>query len=368
GRFSLTDLSGGAGVGRQYDALVSNLRTGKVYTFASSATTPLPFGGGTATHLIEVDGATGALTSTSIALSPAITMGSGSGLFSGYERAGVHTGTRFFHIQFPSGAVTDLGPVTNPSRAGCESWAYWGTLEFFGGVLYIDYVQNSTTIARMSIPTGTVSALATFTNLSDMCTFTIQPQRNRWYFHHEGASQFRGGDETVGFCNAAWSSPNDTFRIGALTSASCETAEHNTTTGDDRGGIAVSNTHVFYTGDSATGRFSAADLTGPARTASAPTQVDAFAQNLRDGSIYAFGGASGILPFGGGTATSLLELDGATGTFTGRSIPLSQPIAMGSGTGIFSGWNRVAVHASGRVFDVALPTGGVVDLGAMAAP
>jgi hypothetical protein len=35
----------------------------------------------------------------------------------------------------------------------------------------------------------------------------------------------------------------------------CCLAEHNFVTGDDRGGIALSNTHVFYTGDSRTGAF-----------------------------------------------------------------------------------------------------------------
>jgi len=44
-------------------------------------------------------------------------------------------------------------------------------------------------------------------NLSDVCSFTASPQRSRWYWHHEGGSQFRSGDESLGFCDA-------TFEIG----------------------------------------------------------------------------------------------------------------------------------------------------------
>src|SRR4029078_13352370 len=39
-------------------------------------------------------------------------------------------------------------------------------------------------------------------SLSDMCSFTVAPSLSRWYFHHEGTSQFRSGDETIGFANA----------------------------------------------------------------------------------------------------------------------------------------------------------------------
>ncbi len=371
GRFSLTNLSGGTNVGRQYDAMVSNLRTGKVYVFGSSAAAPIGYGGGTATHLIEIDGATGALTSSVIALSSPVAMSYGTGLFSGYDRLGVHTGTRFVHIALPSGRVLDLGATPNPSHSGCESWAYWGTLEFFGGTLYIDYVSSGPypyrTISRMSVPTGTVSTLATFTSLSDMCSFTVQPWRNRWYFHHEGNSQFRSGDETIGFCNATWSSPSDTFRLSTLSNSSCVSTDHVAVTGDDRGGIAVSSTGAFYTGDTATGRFNAVDLGNGTRLTS-PAQFDGLVQNLKTGSVYALAGAAGVLPYGGGTVTALLEIDGNTGGLTGRSVTLSTPISVGSGSGLFSGWDRLVILNGSRAYDIALPSGSVVDMGAIGVP
>jgi hypothetical protein len=40
-----------------------------------------------------------------------------------------------------------------------------------------------------------------------MCSFTVSPLRNRWYWHHEGVSQFRtgaGSDEGLGYCDATF--------------------------------------------------------------------------------------------------------------------------------------------------------------------
>ena len=60
----------------------------------------------------------------------------------------------------------------------------------------------------MAVPSGAVTTLATFSSLSDMCSFTVSPSNNRWYWHHEGGSQFGGSDESIGYRNA-------TFTVGA---------------------------------------------------------------------------------------------------------------------------------------------------------
>jgi hypothetical protein len=43
--------------------------------------------------------------------------------------------------------------------------------------------------------------------LSDMCSFTVAPMQNRWYFHHEGSSFAGGTSETLGYCPATTSNP-----------------------------------------------------------------------------------------------------------------------------------------------------------------
>ncbi len=227
GRFDIADLGHPEPVGRIYDAMVSDLATGTLYTLAIGST-PLTQMGGTITTLMALDGATGGLTGTFVNLSQPIDLpATGSvGIFSGYQRVILMGGGRAWHVSLPSGAVIDLGAVALPAtRIACESWAIWGTAEFYGDALYVDYVQTSTVIARMRVPQGTVTPIATFAGgLGDMCSFTVSPLWRRWYFHHEGVSQFRNvpAGETVGYCDATITGPTLPCRpIDVMCSGAC---------------------------------------------------------------------------------------------------------------------------------------------------
>lgn len=90
-----------------------------------------------------------------------------------------------------------------PSFEACESWAWWGVAEYFGGSVYLVYrASTGPIIVRTRVPDGLTTTVATFLHLSDMCSFTVSPATGRWYFHHEWYSQFGGNEETLGFCNA----------------------------------------------------------------------------------------------------------------------------------------------------------------------
>src|SRR5437868_6609474 len=73
------------------------------------------------------------------------------------------------------------------------------------------------------------------------------------------------------------------FKILTLTANNVTAIECNTATGDDRGGIAVSNSMVFLTGDSNTARFNRADLTGGVGFA---FPYDALTCNIHNGKVY----------------------------------------------------------------------------------
>jgi plastocyanin len=205
-RFGLGDLSGGVSLAGRYDAMVSNLRTETVYSLGNG-TTPIPHGGGIVTTLIEIDGESGELTANTITLSQPINVSEEAGIFSGYDQVVLLSEGRAFNIHLPTGLVTALGVMAMPDHQGCENWAFWGVAENFDGAAHVVYVRDSQTIVRARVPDGATEVVATFDHLSDMCSFTISLSLNRWYFHHEGGSQFGGTEETVGFADAVWEFP-----------------------------------------------------------------------------------------------------------------------------------------------------------------
>jgi uncharacterized repeat protein (TIGR01451 family) len=207
-RFALGNLSGGAALGRVFDSLLSDLRTGKVYSLGNGSN-PVS-GGGTATTLLEHDDNTGSLTGVSIPLSSSVNLAFGTGIFAGYGRVVLHTGARAFDIQLPSGIVVDLGPVSFLPHQGTENWAYWGVAEYVAGNISLVYVRDSTSIVRTVLPTGLTTTLASFQNLSDMAAITVSVPLGRWYFHHEGSSQFGGSAETIGYADALFNTAGGT--------------------------------------------------------------------------------------------------------------------------------------------------------------
>jgi len=101
----------------------------------------------------------------------------------------------------------------------CENWATWGVAEFTGGSVKLVYAatQNGFLgfgpggISRYDVATGSITPVADFSaGLSDMCSITVDPSNNRWYFHFEGfAGVFgAGGDESVGFADATFLGPS----------------------------------------------------------------------------------------------------------------------------------------------------------------
>lgn len=204
-RFNAADLTAPAGIGSRWDSLISDLKSETIYVLGNGASV-IGNGGGTVTTLLELNPSTGLLNGNSITLSTPVSISSSGnvGLFSGYGRVVLFTGSRAYAVAVPSGQVSDLGAVTIPSHQSSESWAYWGVAEYFDGADYLAYGRNSTSIARTKISDGAVSDIANFSNLSDLASFSVSVPRNRWYFHYESNGQFRNGDETLGYADAAF--------------------------------------------------------------------------------------------------------------------------------------------------------------------
>jgi uncharacterized repeat protein (TIGR01451 family) len=201
------------------------------------------------------------------------------------------------------------------------------------------------------------------------------------------ARLFNGGAYTAVVSNALGSAtsavafltvdPDLVFRIITLETNGAVSVDHNNLTGDDRGGIAVSANNVFYTGDgvSASGfnpvtvRFPLDGLTGGT---SVGRGYDALTANLRTETVYSLGNGANLIQNANGlnftTVNSLIEINGQTGQLTGERINLSSAISINANgnVGIFAGYDRVVIYNGSRVYSIALPSGTVTDLGAMA--
>ena len=224
----------------------------------------------------------------------------------------------------------------------CENWAIWGTAEFFGGSLYVDYVQSATTIVRTRIPDGATTTLGTFTNLSDMCSFTISPTRNRWYFHHEYTSQFIAtSNETVGYCPATWLTDSATISTHTFpsTAAAVGGPSGAGTLGAGGGGVRFQTGDFVQEGFTRTAAYTRLDLNFQMSDVTSGCAVgQALSWNVLVNGI-----TVGTYGFAGGTGMNPRTI---TGTYTFASQPAgTATIRLQAATTVCPGgaaWNWVA--------------------------
>jgi hypothetical protein len=209
-RYDMPGLSNPISYTRR-DGIFSDISgSGTLYTLWNSSLNSEPVGTCTSFTVNAVRGlnADCSLGGTTIATSQSFTMGSCSdaAVFSGHGFVVLFTGTggnpanTYFKISLPSGTVTNLGSYTLTASTA-ENWARWGIAEFDGTSHRVVYVQNASTISRLNLTNGAVSTVQSFSTLSDMACITYAPWYNRWYFHHEGGSQFGGSAETAGYAD-----------------------------------------------------------------------------------------------------------------------------------------------------------------------
>ena len=196
-----------------YDAMFSDLRSGKLFTFLDALNAPVSGPFGLASSFQEIDPLTGALTNTPILLSQPLTL-TDAGFFSGKGLVALQTLDGLFTISTADGVVTAIPGVPFFDHQSCEDKAFWGVAETTDDKLSLVYVANATTISRTHITdlaAGT-EVVARFATLSDMCSISVSPSLGRWYFHAEGLTSLTPLAEHVGYCDASF---------GAVVSPSC---------------------------------------------------------------------------------------------------------------------------------------------------
>ena len=205
------------------DGMVSDLRSGKIYTLWNVVSSIDPINSPnqfTVTALRGLDSNL-AITTEMITLSQSIDMGTDNeqnGIFAGFGYVGLYSGNtqHWYVIDLDNGMVTDLGYLSSPGFYGSENWSDWGILEAncTGGfsVLYRGYGSVSLMgggppdIQRVVLPNGPVTVVGTFPDLGDVASIILNPWNNRWYFHYEGGTVTFGGiSETLAYADATFS-------------------------------------------------------------------------------------------------------------------------------------------------------------------
>jgi cysteine-rich repeat protein len=197
-----------------YDAVFSDISSGKIYTFLDVTGAPILGPSGDATSFQEIDPQNGALLGTPTLLSQSIKM-IDAGFFSGAGLAVVvDSANNAFLINITGGRVDSLGLLSSFNHQGCENKAFGGIVESVNDQLSLVYVANEHNIIRKNLTDATVpeQVVASFAMLNDMCSLSVSPSLNRWYFHSEGFTSLTPLTEHVGFCDALF---------GAVTSPVC---------------------------------------------------------------------------------------------------------------------------------------------------
>ena len=154
-----------------------------------------------------------------------------------------------------------------------------------------------------------------------------------------------------------------TFILDTITNDNVTYIDHNGITGDDRSGIALTDSTVYIVGDVATGRYDL-DLSGPG--VALPVR-DGIFTDLAEFKIWSiYNSTSSTMPTGGTfTMNAMAELD-ADLNVTGSVIPLSQPIVLASGpnqVGIFSGFGKLGLYTGNHFYVVDVNSGDVDSIG-----
>ncbi len=202
--------------------VVSDLRAGEMYALLYAAGQPpptFPPAAFTVSALARLDPNTGEMTTTTIQLSSPILFGmDGVGLYSGYGRIVVFSNAPdasrgWYDISLPSGLVRMFSASgSEPSPVICETFAHWGTAEYFNDDWHVLYASRGSPsgIVRYTPRTGALdpTAVAQF-NPGDLCRAVFSPANGRWFFQYENTPSFSsmGNGEYVGSCPGTWDAP-----------------------------------------------------------------------------------------------------------------------------------------------------------------
>ena len=158
------------------------------------------------------------------------------------------------------------------------------------------------------------------------------------------------------------------YYIDTITATNVTVSDHNTESGDDRGGIAISSNYFYYVGDNNTARI---DLDFTGSWTSHPRR-DGIFSDVQSGQLYTLWNGtsdpSGTFLGGDYTISAIAPMDEDLNINSGSAIPLSTPIVVNNNSGdfgIFAGAGMVIIWTSqdGNFYQIDLLSGTVTNVG-----
>ena len=203
------DFVGGYAVTRSHVAiptLTSDLADGQLWSLGDGQAL-VQNAGATVTQIVPIEVQNQLEPGTPVTLSETFVLPAGSGLFAGFGKLGVHTGTELVLIETASGAITRT-PSASLNGASCQGPFFSGVLEQHADGLRMAYVQASTdAVVRTRPSDGATQVILQGTDFADMCGFAIDLSNSRWCFHLAApSSQFdtQPGQSMAFCCGAAF--------------------------------------------------------------------------------------------------------------------------------------------------------------------
>ncbi|MBV5330900.1 hypothetical protein JZU69_00415, partial [bacterium] len=147
------------------------------------------------------------------------------------------------------------------------------------------------------------------------------------------------------------------FYINTLTANNYAVTDHNSYTGDDRGGIAVTSFYYYYTGDNKTVRYTMPNLTNPLSC----TRRDGLFSDLGTGTLYTLWNGTTDPEYGTNTSSYVVtkfRTLNADLTLGSTYVDLSPSVTMTQGnSAIYAGSNFVILQNSNTFYRVDIPSG-----------
>lgn len=192
-----------------HDALVSDLKGGKIYSLYDTVSLLMPDYNNyyylTINSIVELDSNL-QIVGNPIALSTSFTPNDYVGIFSGYGEFAIHDTyeSRDLYVYNFAGELVNKLYAPNVNIYGAENWAIWGALESDNNgysLVYNEYINGANGIIRYDVSNGNKTILLDGNDyyISDMASFVVSPWNNKLYYHYESSADLGSGSEILGF-------------------------------------------------------------------------------------------------------------------------------------------------------------------------